>query len=84
MDLQEVECEGMDWIDVSQYRARWQTLVNVVANNQVPQDVRNVLTSWGPCWLLRKDLLHGLSQLDDYQEIPILPIQLVQGSFPQG
>jgi len=30
MDLQEVGCEGMDWIDMAQDRDRWQTLVNVV------------------------------------------------------
>jgi hypothetical protein len=29
MDLWEVECEGMDWIDVAQDRDEWQALVNV-------------------------------------------------------
>jgi hypothetical protein len=36
MDLQEVGCEGMGWIDVAQDRDRWQALVNVVMNLQVP------------------------------------------------
>jgi hypothetical protein len=36
MDLQEVGCEGMDWIDLAQDRDRWQVLVNVVMNLQVP------------------------------------------------
>jgi len=36
MDLQKVGCEGMDWIDVAQDRDRWQPLVNVVMNLQVP------------------------------------------------
>jgi hypothetical protein len=36
MDLQEVGCEGMKWIDVAQDRDRWQGLVNVVMNLQVP------------------------------------------------
>jgi hypothetical protein len=36
MDLQEVGCRGMDWIDLAQDRDRWQALVNVVMKLQVP------------------------------------------------
>ena len=36
MDLQEVECESMDWIKLAQDRDRWWTLVNVVMNIRVP------------------------------------------------
>jgi hypothetical protein len=36
MDLQEVEWEGVDWIDMAQDRDRWQALVNAVMNLGVP------------------------------------------------
>jgi hypothetical protein len=35
MDLREMECDGMDWIDLTQDRDQWKALVNTVMNLRV-------------------------------------------------
>jgi hypothetical protein len=36
MDLREVEWDGMNWIDLAQYRDQWRALVNMIMNLRVP------------------------------------------------
>jgi hypothetical protein len=36
MDLQEVGCEGLDWIELAQLGDKWQAVVNSIKNLRVP------------------------------------------------
>jgi hypothetical protein len=45
MDLREVGCGSMDWIDLAQDRDGWRSLVNVIMYLRVPQNAGNFLTS---------------------------------------
>ena len=47
MDLQEMGCRGMNWIELAQDSDRWLTLVNAKMNFRVPYKAGN-LTSLKP------------------------------------
>jgi len=36
MDLREVRCESVDWMELAEDRNRWRALVNAVMNLRVP------------------------------------------------
>jgi hypothetical protein len=58
MDLTQIGCGGMAWIDLAQDRDQWRALVNTVMNLEAPQNAGKFLSSYRIGGFSRRAQLH--------------------------
>jgi hypothetical protein len=63
MDLSEIVCVGMDWIDIAQDRDQWRALVNTVMNLRIPENTGKCLSSCTSGGFSRWAQLHEVCQM---------------------
>jgi hypothetical protein len=63
----------LDWINMAQYRDKWQTPVNMVMNIHVPKNIDNFLTLRGISGFPQKPLLHRVT-------LPTIPVHILHSN----
>jgi hypothetical protein len=62
VDIQEVGCRVVDWIELAQNRERWRALVTEVMDLLVPYNPGNFLTGGKPVTFLRGTVFYGVTK----------------------